>query len=284
MVLDNTNRFNSIAVEPTIEPRETNVPVVALNEYEYPSLPTTTNKPVFQKESNNAWTKKLRNKFFRSNNPSKKQNIAATRTFETKVEENNFINVYLPCKRRLPPSEIRKKLSFMGIDNVQVLDTYCPDWDTVLLLIHEKYKETFEAKIEKAGISQKYYDYLHVSHLRDPKYKDLTDVEKVEKLKQIRNNCSMRALTYIRNPVKKTVARCFYRKEFISEEQLKQVLTGHRIEDVRNTFSNDNVNNGEEVLVKEAENNNMEIDENENENVVAEKNILDQSSSTEELT
>ncbi|KAI9243083.1 hypothetical protein EDC94DRAFT_495830, partial [Helicostylum pulchrum] len=149
----------------------------------------------------------------------------ATRTFEDKIEDNKFINVYLPCKRRLKPSEIRKKLSFVGIDNLQILDTYCPDWDTVLLLIHEKYKETLETKLGKAGIMLKEYNYLHVSHLRDSRLTELTIDEKVEKLKLIRNNCSMRALQFIRDPVKKSVARCFHRQQLITDQQLKQVLT-----------------------------------------------------------
>ncbi|KAI7863628.1 uncharacterized protein EV154DRAFT_398014, partial [Mucor mucedo] len=167
---------------------------------------------------------------------SKKQLELATRTFEEKTEENNFINIYLPCKRRMKPSEIRRKLAFVGIDNIQVLDTYCPDWDTVLLLIHEKYKETAEKKLDQAGIQTKEYNYLHVSHLRDSRLTGLSKEEKTTKLEQIRNNCSMRALDFIREPVKKSVARCFHRQKIISDDQLKQILTGRNVVEAMDIF------------------------------------------------
>ncbi|KAI7897167.1 uncharacterized protein EV154DRAFT_410077, partial [Mucor mucedo] len=168
--------------------------------------------------------------------PTKKQLEIATRTFEEKKEENNFINILIPCKRRMKPSEIRKKLAFVGIDNIQVLDTYCPDWDTVLLLIHEKYKDTAEKKLEQAGIFTKEYNYLHISHLRDNKLAGLSTEEKIAKLEQIRNNCSMRALEFIREPVKKSVARCFYRQNIITEDQLKQILTGRNMNEAMDIF------------------------------------------------
>ncbi|KAI7875928.1 uncharacterized protein EV154DRAFT_429908 [Mucor mucedo] len=119
--------------------------------------------------NNNNRTKRRKNQFFRQNNPAKKQLEIATTTFEEKKEENNFINIHIPGKRRMKPSEIRKQLAFVGIDNIQVLDTYCPDWDTVLILIHEKYKDTAEKKLVQAGIFTKEYNYLHISHLRDSK-------------------------------------------------------------------------------------------------------------------
>ncbi|KAI7888814.1 uncharacterized protein EV154DRAFT_483764 [Mucor mucedo] len=204
---------------------------------EFPYLKATkSNIAQQQNNNNNNWTKRRKNQFFRQNNPTKKQLEIATRTLEEKKEDNNFINIHIPCKRRMKPSEIRKKLAYVGIDNIQVLDTYCPDWDTVLLLIHEKYKDTAEKKLEQAGIFTKEYNYLHISHLRDSKLAGLSTEEKVAKLQQIRNNCSMRALEFIREPVKKSVARCFYRQNIISEDQLKQILTGRNTNEAMDIF------------------------------------------------
>lgn len=226
------------------------------SQVEFPYLQATTKSNesnLINHNNNNKWTKRQRNQFYRKNNPSKKQLELATRTFEEKIEDNNFINVYLPCKRRMKPSEIRKKLAFLGIDLVQILDTYCPDWDTVLLLIHEKYKETLETKLQKAGIMLKEYNYLHISHLRDSRLVDLTIEEKVEKLKQIRNNCSMRALEFIRDPVKKSVARCLHRQNIITQEQLKKVLTGRDVENAVDTFKAPVEKNNEEEQQAETE-------------------------------
>jgi hypothetical protein len=236
--IDNTKKIdNNSIVENNIYYRSQQTKEIpdTISLIEYPKLQPIVITP--QQQQTNSWPKKQRNQFFRRNNPSKKQIEIATRTFDEKIEESNYINVYLPSKRRLKPSEIRKKLAFVGIDNLQILDTYSPDWDTVLLLIHEKYKETLVAKLEKAGIMLKEYNYLHVSHLRDSRLVGLTTDEKVEKLKSIRNNCSMRALQFIRDPVKKSVARCFYRQQLITDQQLKQVLTGSKVEDARRTFT-----------------------------------------------
>lgn len=220
----NTNHTNldlpSSQLATVTEASNQNLPA---NNDEFPYLAAVKQNP-----NNNSWTKRQRNQFFRRNNPSKKQIELAQRTLTEKTEDNNFINVYLPASRRMKPSEIRKMLSCLGIDNIQILDAYSPDWDTVALLIHEKYKETVKLKTEKAGIMLKEYDYYHVSHLRDSRLQHLTPTEKTDRLKLIRNNCSMRALDYIRNPVKKSVARCFHRQQLITEEQLKEVLTGKK--------------------------------------------------------
>lgn len=216
--------------------------------------------------NNYNWTKNKRNQFFRRNNPSKKQLELATRTFEEKTEENNFINIYLPCKRRMKPSEIRRKLAFVGIDNIQVLDTYCPDWDTVLLLIHEKYKEAVEKKLDQAGIHTKEYNYLHISHLRDTRLAGLSREDKIKKLEQIRNNCTMRALEFIRDPVKKSVARCFHRQNLISDDQLKQVLTGKNMNEAMEIFREPEVDAIEKESETSPEIENQGIDETQTNN------------------
>jgi hypothetical protein len=249
--IEKNNLYYSLQQQTNNIQNNNNIPE-PLSETEYPKLqPAAT----MQQQPKITWPKRQRNQFFRHNNPSKKQMELATRTFEEKIEESNYINVYLPSKRRMKPSEIRKKLSFIGIDNLQILDTYSPDWDTVLLLIHEKYKEALVLKLEKAGIMLKEYNYLHVSHLRDSRLTGLTIDEKVEKLKLIRNNCSMRALQFIRDPVKKSVARCFHRQQIITDQQLKQVLTGSNVEEARRAFTERVIPNEEseamEVIIEE---------------------------------
>lgn len=221
---------------PSQQPESSNN--LPLQNNDFPYLQAINNNTPQHTTTTNPWTRRQRNQMFRKNNPSKKQMESASRTFEEKIENNKFINVYLPCKHRMRPSDIRKKLAFVGVDNVQILDTYCPDWDTVLLLIHEKYKDELEKKLEKAGIHLKEYDYLHVSHLRDPRFATLVKEEKIEKLLQIRNNCSMRALSFIRNPVKGSVARSFFTDNIISAEQLKEVLNSRNVASAQNAFSN----------------------------------------------
>ncbi|KAI7878986.1 uncharacterized protein EV154DRAFT_486121 [Mucor mucedo] len=46
----------------------------------------------------------------------------------------------------------------------------------------------------------------------------------------------MRALEFIREPVKKSVARCFYRQNIITEDQLKKILTGRNMNEAMGIF------------------------------------------------
>ncbi|KAI7887051.1 uncharacterized protein EV154DRAFT_427304 [Mucor mucedo] len=46
----------------------------------------------------------------------------------------------------------------------------------------------------------------------------------------------MRALEFIREPVKTSVARCFYRQNVITEDQLKQILTGRNMNEAMDIF------------------------------------------------
>ncbi|KAI8096034.1 hypothetical protein BDF21DRAFT_470962, partial [Thamnidium elegans] len=133
-------------------------------------------------------------------------------------------------------NELRKKLTLLGIDNIQVLDVYCPDWSVAAILVHEKYVETIMDKFSKAKIELK-SDYNHMDpiHIRDPKLQSLTIEEKLEQSKKIFNNNMMRALSGMRYTARYSVARCFFRDNLITLEQLQSILKGNT--------SNNNINN-----------------------------------------
>ncbi|KAG2228703.1 hypothetical protein INT48_004015 [Thamnidium elegans] len=161
---------------------------------------------------------------YRSNNPTEKELIIAERTFQERAPEdiNKFLYVYVPVKRRMRSNELRKKLTLLGIDNIQVLDVYCPDWSVAAILVHEKYVETIMDKFSKAKIELK-SDYNHMDpiRIRGPKLQSLTIEEKLEQSKKIFNNNMMRALSGMRYTARYSVARCFFRDNLITLEQLQ---------------------------------------------------------------
>ncbi|KAI9324654.1 hypothetical protein BD770DRAFT_405422, partial [Pilaira anomala] len=82
----------------------------------------------------------------------------------------------------MKPSDIRKKLTLLGIDNVRVLDAHCPDYNVVALLVHENYVEELKKKFQQAKVSSIDYNYNDIVHLRDTRLKDKSDEEKVTTL------------------------------------------------------------------------------------------------------
>ncbi|KAI7871398.1 uncharacterized protein EV154DRAFT_487672 [Mucor mucedo] len=162
-------------------------------------------------------TKKMQ-ELIRENINLKKENIELKKKMR-EMEEENETEEYNETNNN--NNNYQEENLNQRIDNIQVLDTYCPDWDTVLLLIHEKYKDTAEKKLGTGG---------------DSKLAGLSTEEKIAKLEQIRNNCSMRALEFIREPVKKSVARCFYRQILLAKTNLKQILTGRNTNEAMDIF------------------------------------------------
>jgi hypothetical protein len=209
-----------------------------LSESDYPTLQTkispeiTTTEPTItyvqaaKKNNKNKQQKKNKSRY-RSHNPTERDLIIAERVFQERAPEdvNKFEYIYVPINRRMRSSELRKKLVLLGIDNIQVLDVYCPDSTTVAILVHEKYVDTIKEKVSKAKIVlRSHYDHMDPIHIKDPKLQNLTTEQKLEQSKKIQNNNMMRALTGMRYTARYSVARSFFRDNLISLEQLKSIL------------------------------------------------------------
>ncbi|KAI9360494.1 hypothetical protein BD770DRAFT_310153, partial [Pilaira anomala] len=139
-------------------------------------------------------------------------------------DTNNFIYIYVPVHRRMRSGELRKKLTFLGLDNVQILDAYCPDWNTAAILVHEKYKDTVTEKFSAAKIILSSYNHMDPVHIRDPKHQNLSTEDKLVLSKKIWNNNMMRALENMRYTARYSVARSFFRDKLITLEQLQSIL------------------------------------------------------------
>ncbi|KAG1125810.1 hypothetical protein G6F42_008372 [Rhizopus arrhizus] len=174
--------------------------------------------------------------FYRGQKTNPTQQKVAKRAFTGKTINNKFTHMYLETNSRKKPSKIRENLAKAGIDNVRVLDVYNPDWNVVALLMHEDYVTEVTNIFNQQEISIIEYNHLDPTHLRDRNYADQSMDFKINKLKEIRNNNMMRALSFIRLPVRNSVARSFANQNLITEDQLIQILQDSR--DTQNHNSN----------------------------------------------
>ena len=230
----NTSIYNN-TITPTAETDDVDTPMESAHQssstnsanynQEFPSNSSTKIQQPSPSHENKKNSKKQIARY-RSYQPTEKDLLLAERTFTERKENevNNFVYTYVPIHRRLRSSEIRKKLTYLGIDNVQVLDTYSCDWNTAAILTHKKYQPELIERISKAKILISTYNHLDPIHIRDPKHQHLSLESKLELSKIILNNNMMRALKHMRYTAKYSVARSFFRDGLITLEQLQDTL------------------------------------------------------------
>lgn len=214
---------------------------------------TSTKLPVNNKKAH------YRTQIYRNSQITEKSIELAARTFNSTVTTSppNYVFLHFPCKTRMKPSDIRKKLTLLGIDNVRVLDAHCPDWNIVALLVHENYVNDIKKKFQLAKVGNVEYDYFDPIHLRDSRLNEKTAEEKSQLLQEIRKNYLKRIINRIRYPVNQSVAKSFHRNGNLTLEELKSWISEYRSSKVttldgftRNLQQEENSNN-----------NNMELDE-----------------------
>ncbi|KAF7720628.1 hypothetical protein EC973_006871 [Apophysomyces ossiformis] len=175
-----------------------------------PSLPHGTSLP----KSTNVWydtegTQRVRRAGSLVHNVRKQQ--AAARAFLPPSDNQGFKYVYLPARARIPTN------------------IHYPDRQVIALLLHNDYVPDFLDALSKYGVKPiEHYDPLDPSHLRDPKYEKLSLQERVERTKEHHNQRMLRALDFIRIPVRYAVARHFLSSGWVSPDQLQNILASQQ--------------------------------------------------------
>ncbi|KAI8096036.1 hypothetical protein BDF21DRAFT_19924 [Thamnidium elegans] len=110
-----------------------------IEESDYPTLSTNNLPPeeiigeaplsYGQVTKNKNKQNRKKNIRYPAHNPTEKDLTIAERIFQERdpEETNKVIYVYVPVHRRMRSNELRKKIILLGIDNIQVLNVYCPD-------------------------------------------------------------------------------------------------------------------------------------------------------------
>jgi hypothetical protein len=154
-----------------------------------------------------------------------KKQQAAARLFSPPSTNQGFQHIYLPTRARLRISQIRQNLRKLGIDNNRVLDINYPAMNTTALLVHNEYVDELINRLSTAGITPiDNFDPTDQQHLKDPKYADYSKCDRSDIAFNLHQQRMLRSLDFIRAPAKYSVANCFARQEWITNEQLQSVL------------------------------------------------------------
>ncbi|KAI7846569.1 hypothetical protein BDC45DRAFT_562803 [Circinella umbellata] len=194
--------------------------------------------------------------------PSKRVKEIAARHLTAVPESQGFQFIYVPCRHYMTIKAMRQILRTLRIDNSHILDVHFPDRQVAALLIHNDYAPLLIEILEKEGIKvKKEFDPLDPSILRDRKLADLSNEERFEKAQELHHNNLLKALQFIRAPVKFTIARNFYNNSWITEEELTSILPTYKTNEDRildaKRLLNDDIKS---VTSSQPDSPNMEID------------------------
>ena len=166
--------------------------------------------------------------------PSKRAKEIAARHLTPVSESQGFQFIYVPCRHRMTIKAMRQILRTLHVDNSRILDIHFPDRQVAALLVHNDYAQPLMEILKKEGIQvKKDFDPLDPSILRDQKLADLSDEQRFEKVQEVHHNNLIKALQFIREPVKFAVARDFYKNSWITADELTSFLPTYKSQEER---------------------------------------------------
>ncbi|KAI9329889.1 hypothetical protein BD770DRAFT_301842, partial [Pilaira anomala] len=197
----------------------------------YPALPTTAATNLSFAAVASVAKKPIQPKPKRT---TSKQRRAAARIFEVSSSNpedigsdqgSSYLYVYLPNKYRDRLKDFRNKLKKLGVDNGRVLDINYPARGVVALLIHQDYQEDLTKILTKYKITSiDNFNPLDISHISDPALAHLEGDARIAKATSIHQTRLLRGIVFIRANVRRSVARNFVDKGWISKEQAAEAI------------------------------------------------------------
>ncbi|KAI7852178.1 hypothetical protein BDC45DRAFT_485390 [Circinella umbellata] len=188
-------------------------------------------------QCNNLWhdrsrLRKMKNTSHNKASPAtiQRRKEAAARAFTLPSETHGFCFKYFPTRGRKPVSEQRKNLRRLGIDNSRILDIHYPDTNVVGFLIHNDYEHELIEIMKKHDLfPNTHFDPHNPKYLRDQKLRDLPEEDQIIQADTLQYHRILRAIDFVRHPVKFAVARYFCHTQAITRDILQQVLDGNTV-------------------------------------------------------
>ncbi|ORY89533.1 hypothetical protein BCR43DRAFT_418253, partial [Syncephalastrum racemosum] len=148
-----------------------------------------------------------------------RQIAACVRQFGPVSENHGYKYIYLRLKHRMPTAHLRSTLKKLRIDTSRILDLHFPDRCVAALLVHNDYAEELIAQLSALGIQpHDLFDPLDPAIIRDPELlATLDEAERREKARALHRTNLLRALAFIRVPVKFAVARSFVKSGWLEQ-------------------------------------------------------------------
>jgi hypothetical protein len=135
--------------------------------------------------------------------------------------------VYMQIQVRRPLHQIRRLIQAIGLNNSRVLDIQYPVPNVISFLVHNDYVLTFTSAMHKNGRGCSPlvdFDPCDQINLRDPKFASLSPALRAQKAIEIENLRCLRALSFVRRPVRLPIARSFLQYERITQKQFDAIL------------------------------------------------------------
>ena len=105
----------------------------------------------------------------------------------------------------------QKHPTYSAYRKLRILDIHFPDHQTAALLVHNEYANILFQTLRKKKVNLKDdFNPLDPAILRDPKHSELSDDERSTTVASIHHAHIIKALEFIRAPVKYSVARSFF--------------------------------------------------------------------------
>lgn len=189
------------------------------------STPSTPPPPPSPKSSpKSTWADKARVAAKRKPTPSRKAIAAVARHFQPTTDNHGYKFVYIPLRHYMTTSKLRQSLRTLRIENARILDIHFPQRLLAALLAHNDFADDLELALTKKGIPTKIYDPLDPANLVDPKWheENVTEEQRKEQCRILYQQKLTKALAFIREPVKFSVARYFYTKDMISQADFEK--------------------------------------------------------------
>ncbi|KAI8380241.1 hypothetical protein BD560DRAFT_323874, partial [Blakeslea trispora] len=172
-----------------------------------------------------------------SNSARLRRQEATARSFQEASENQGFQHLFIPTRARIPLGQLRAKLRRLNINNSRVLNIHYPARNIVALLVHNDYAPELRQRFEQFKIPLRdKFDPCDPNVVSDPQHAAKTTQERTDIAHRLHCDRMVRALQYIRLPVRYAVARYFFREHWIDETVLQKVLAS-RTNDVVDLFS-----------------------------------------------
>jgi hypothetical protein len=135
--------------------------------------------------------------------------------------------VYYSTSVRRPLKELRQSLQAIGLNNSRILDIQYPTSRVVSFLLHNDYTLEFTTAMHangRGGSPCLDFDPYDPANLKDPKFASLSGDLRVQKAREVENLRCLRAVSFVRRPLRVSVARSFLEKERINQKQFDSIL------------------------------------------------------------
>lgn len=137
-----------------------------------------------------------------------------------------FVYFKTSVRRRL--SELRRLIQAVGLNNSRVLDIQYPVPNVASFLVHNDYVLTFTSAMHQNGRGCSpliEFDPSDHTNLKDSKFASLSPALRAQKAIEIENLRCLRSLSFVRRPVRISVARSFLSYDRINQAQFDAILS-----------------------------------------------------------